>query len=240
MQRYKYPRIKHFPFSQHITTDDKRATKKEINTWFDNKEIIVTEKMDGENSNLYRDYIHARTTGYSDHPSRHWLKGLWGQIKYNIPEGWRICGENVFAEHSIHYLNLSSYFLVFNIFNADNVCISWDETVDMTENLGLSTVPVLFRGKWNEDEVQKCYKGFSTFTGSYDVKSFNIHNMRMPAQEGYVARISDSIQFPKKVENQRDIFEGIAKFVRKNHVTTDEHWLNKPIVKNELKDAANS
>ncbi|MGY5343347.1 RNA ligase family protein [Paenibacillus glucanolyticus] len=36
-------------------------------------------------------------------------------IKYRIPEGYRICAENVYAKHSLLYSALPSYFLLFSV-----------------------------------------------------------------------------------------------------------------------------
>ena len=117
--KIKYSRTPHLPFSQSITSDDKKLISVDH---FIGKEIIMSEKRDGENSSLYRDYNHARSLDSSDHISQHWLKGL--SIRYDIPEDCRICGENLYAKHSIHYTNLESYFEVFSIWNEKNDCLS--------------------------------------------------------------------------------------------------------------------
>lgn len=44
-----------------------------------------------------------------------------------LGESTRICGENLFARHSISYRSLPSHFMVFGIFEGD-VCLAWDET----------------------------------------------------------------------------------------------------------------
>src|SRR3546814_8478297 len=75
---------------------------------FEGKRVIVTEKMDGENTTLYRDYIHARSVDGRSHPSRDWVKQFRSGIAADIPEDWRVCGENLFAKHSIHYTALRS------------------------------------------------------------------------------------------------------------------------------------
>lgn len=51
-------------------------------------------------------------------PSRDWIKALHGQIAHEIPEGWRLCGENLYARHSIAYDALPSYFTLFSIWDA--------------------------------------------------------------------------------------------------------------------------
>ena len=57
-QRLKYPRTLHLPWSESITSDDK--VMKSIDSLL-NKNVIVSLKMDGENTTLYTDYIHARS-----------------------------------------------------------------------------------------------------------------------------------------------------------------------------------
>lgn len=229
MAYYKFPSIKHFPFSEHVTTDDKVMNMKDVLRNFEGKEVVVTEKLDGENSTLYRDYYHARSVSGNDHPSRHWLKSLWGTIRNQIPEGWRIVGENVYAEHSIHYLNLHTYFYVISVWDDKNKCLSWDDTVDFAQNLGLKVVPLLWGGKWNIDKVKSCFTNKSVFEGSYDIKT------KQEAQEGYVCRISGSFEFPVSKDNEKTYFSTIAKFVRKNHVQTSDHWLTKQVVPNNLR-----
>jgi hypothetical protein len=205
----KYPKTYHLPWSPGFTNDDKVLKNTDC---FENKSIVLTVKMDGECTTMGRDYIHARSLDSKDHPSRSWVKSLHGQIKYNIPQDWRICGENLYAKHSIHYHNLDSYFEVFSIWNENNECLNWRETEDWCELLGLETVPVLMVNLWNTDEIKNTY--LPTFEND--------------ECEGYVVRLWDSFCF--------DYFQkSIAKYVRQNHVQTNEHWLKQEIMVNQLK-----
>ena len=61
----------------------------------------MTEKLDGENTTLYADGLHARSLDSAHHPSRTWVKALQARIGHAVPKGWRVCGENMFARHSI-------------------------------------------------------------------------------------------------------------------------------------------
>jgi len=205
----KYPRTYHLPWSQGATNDDKILDNINI---FVGKQVVVTEKLDGENTNMYRNYIHARSTSSLDHVSQHWTKGLHSTIRNDIPEGWRICGENLFAKHSIYYNRLESYFYVFSIWNENNECLSWDDTEEWSKLLNLKHVPVLYKGIWNEDKIKQCYTGISILG---DV------------QEGYVVRIINDF-------NYEDFSKCVAKFVRKNHVQTDTHWKFSQIECNKL------
>lgn len=208
--KIKYPRTYHLPWSRGRTDDDK--VLKSVDH-FIGKEIVVTEKIDGENTSLYRNCIHARSVDSKDHESRHWVKQLHASIKYLIPEEWRLCGENAYALHSIKYKELPSYFLLFSTWNNKNICLSWDDTIQWAKLLGLETVPVLYRGIFDEQKIKECYTKISKFGGE---------------QEGYVIRLADSFSY----ENFK---YSTAKFVRKNHVQTDEFWTNRPVVPNLLK-----
>jgi hypothetical protein len=205
--RIKYPRTFHLPFSQGVGSDDKILHDL---TCFLGKEVVITEKMDGENTTLYYDYFHARSLDSAHHPSRNWVKGLWGQIKHLIPIGWRICGENLYAQHSIRYEALPSYFLVFSIWNENNECLSWDETLEYASLLNLHTVPLLGRGVFDEKYIKNI-----------------IQNLDLSQQEGVVVRLAEKFQF-------EDFQKSVVKWVRKNHVQTDEHWMNQAITPNKL------
>lgn len=205
---FKYPKTFHFSWSENLQNDDRMLASDDI---FTGKEIVVTVKCDGENTSLYRDYYHARSLDSRHHPSRSWLKAFHAQFKDQIPVGWRVCGENLFATHSIHYTSLPSYFLVFSIWDENNVCLSWDATKEWAELLGLLTVPELYRGIWDVDKVKACYIG----------QSFGAE------QEGYVVRNTASFHYDNFVDN-------VGKFVRFNHIKTDQNWMNQPVVPNGI------
>ena len=77
---------------------------------------------------IYRDGSHARSLDSKNHVSRDWIKSLQSRIAFDIPDGWRLCGENLFARHSISYTNLDGYFYLFSIWDDSNNCLSWDDT----------------------------------------------------------------------------------------------------------------
>lgn len=205
----KYPRTHHLPWSEGINDDDRVIGS--LNA-FIGRRVIVTEKMDGENTSLYRDYIHARSIDGRSHPSRDWVKQFWSTISADIPEGWRVCGENLYAKHSIHYTALPTYFMGFSIWDDKNMCLGWDETLEWFVLMGITPVPVLYDGVFDEVIIKQLW----------NKKEWN-------KQEGYVVRLADSIPY-------EDFRYKVAKFVRGGHVQTVKHWAyGQPVIKNIMK-----
>ena len=203
--RFKYPRTMHLLHSPNPQNDDRQIENMD---GFKGKEVCISIKYDGENTNIYPDLIHARSIDSKQHESRTWVNAFAKTFQIEIPKGWRICGENMYAKHSIHYNNLESYFYGFSIWNEKNFCLSWDETIEWFKLLGITPVRVLYRGVYDEQNMP-----WDSFIKDDD--------------EGYVMRITDSFHYD-------DFEKYVAKYVRKNHVQTSEHWMNQQVIKNKL------
>ncbi|MEE6259997.1 RNA ligase family protein [Plantactinospora sonchi] len=202
--RTAYPRTPHLPWSPGTTPDDVRADGL---SELVGREVVVTEKLDGENTTMYRDGLHARSLDSGHHPSRTWVKALHARIAHAVPDGWRVCGENVHARHSIGYQDLESWFFAFSVWAGDR-CLDWDTTVRFTRRLGVPAAPVLWRGRFDERVLRRL-------------------RLDLTRQEGYVVRTVDGFtmdEFPRRV----------AKWVRRDHVRTDAHWMLAPVVENGL------
>jgi len=207
----KYPRTMHLPWSPGLTKDDRVIDNLKA---FEGRRVVVTIKMDGENTTLYKDGLHARSLDYQPHPSRNYLKILHAKMGHDIPKQWRICGENLYAEHSIHYKGLENYFLVFSIWDSTNTCLDWKETKEWAKLLGLHTVPTVYEGVWDEGLIKSLYS--REYSGN--------------ECEGYVVRVEDIIPF-------EDFQRCVAKYVRRDHVQTHQHWRHKQLVANELRES---
>jgi len=208
----KYPRTYHLPSSPNLQNDDRQH--KNVDALFQ-LPLFATIKMDGENTTLYPDYIHARSLSSVHHESRSMVKALHGRIAHEIPNGWRICGENLFAKHSIHYHHLKDFFYVFSIWNEKNEALSWQDTVEYCEVLGLHTVPVFHSGITCQLMVQEEFEKYCAISPD--------------EVEGYVLRFSGKI--PYHLFKTRT-----AKYVRANHVQTDEFWMTQPVVPNKIEE----
>jgi len=198
----KYPRTYHLPWSCSITRDDKvmPSTK-----FFTKQEIIILEKMDGENTTMYTDHIHARSITSGNHVSRNWVKNFHAKFAYEIPYDYRICGENLHYTKSISYNGLTNLFLGFSIWDK-NICLSWDETMEWFALLGIDSVPIIYRGMYDEEFIKNL-------------------SIKEEICEGYVVRVTDSFLL-------KDFKLKVGKYVRKNHIITHGNWMRSKLIEN--------
>lgn len=203
----KYPRTYHWGPSPGCKGDDIKH-REDI---FIGKQVVVTLKMDGENTTLYQDHIHARSIDSNNHPSRDWVKNFWNTIRFDIPKGWRIVGENLYAKHSIAYSNLESYFYGLSIWDEKNTCLSWNETLEWFQLLNIKPVDTIYSGLYNKDRILKFAKYYTAL-----------------GEEGLVIRTADSFDYG-------NFKTCVAKYVRADHVQTEHNWMMQKITKNELR-----
>ena len=62
-----------------------------------------------------------------------------------IPDNIQIFGENMFGIHSIEYDGLESYFYIFSILEDGSSWLPWDKVKELSEMLGIPTVPEVAR-----------------------------------------------------------------------------------------------
>ena len=195
--RVRYPRTMHLPDSPGRASDDKVIRSLEA---LRGTEVVVTEKLDGGNVTWMTDAFYARSLDSNAHPSQNFVKALWAARRHDIPHGWRISGEDLYARRSVSYESLPGYFVVFGVWDHTNTLLCWDETLEWAELLDLPAAPVLYRGSdlraaraaWSQQRVAE-------------------------RSEGFVVRDAGSIpaaQFTSRV----------AKWVRAEHVRTSADW----------------
>jgi len=200
---HKYFKTHHLPWTLASTADDKILSHAELAQYFlGMDDAYVSIKLDGENTTIGRGYSHARSLDSKGHWSRDHIKQLAATLINDIPPGWRVCGENMLATHSIEYTNLESFFYVFSVWDEHNVRLSLDDMIEFCECLDLKMAPILKRGR------------FQSFI-PHVKKHFGLD---LTKDEGYV--ISNAKPF-----HYDDAKKNVAKFVREGHVQTDEHWM---------------
>lgn len=206
----KYPRTYHLPWSPGATSDDKKLS----DGWFEayrGKEIVITEKLDGENTCMTSRDVYARSHGAPTRSS--WSRNLWDssdglywRVRGLIGEGELVFGENLYGVHSIKYDALPAYWHMFAASDGER-WYSWDEVREFAEMLGVPTVPELWRGAVEtEEDLKMLVLKFAAEPSRYG-----------PEREGAVVRTADG--FPVK-----DFPKHVCKYVRARHVRTDEHW----------------
>lgn len=139
----KYPRTYHLPWS-HPSKGD-RTLAKIPDVWY-NEDVVVTDKIDGQNITMYSDYIHSRAIVGANIDS--WTKNMWSQMAHNIPEGWRVCGDSVAVPHTIDY---ERDFWLHSVWDGE-WALSWPETVEWAKLLDLTPVPVVYQGSYEQFE----------------------------------------------------------------------------------------
>lgn len=203
MERYtKYPRTYHLDFSEGIQSDDKII---KTLSHLEGKEVVVTLKMDGENTSIYSDgYTHARSIDSKSHWSRDIIKSIASVIRYNLPENYRICCENVSAKHSIYYPDgyLEGPLYLLSVWDDKNMCLSWEDTCLYAEDMDLPQPKVLYKGIFDINLLKKLAE-----------------DLDINLEEGFVVRDVNSFK-------HEDFPSHVTKFVRANHVQdNEEHWI---------------
>lgn len=207
----KYPRTMHLPWSPGMHDDDRMMPDVSV---FEGKRVIVMEKLDGENTTMYDDYIHARSITSGNHPSRNWIKSFHGLICNNIPDQWRVSVENLFAKHSILYKDLDTYAYGFALWNENNVLLDWETTLEWFQLIGITPCPHFYWGVYDKKAIQAAYENSVA----------NHHEA-----EGYVIRVDEPFHFS-------EFKRKVGKYVRKGHVQTTKHWMyGQPVEPNQLK-----
>ncbi|WP_291730798.1 RNA ligase family protein [Leisingera sp. F5] len=203
----KYGRTFHLPQSPGATSEDKIML--DTSALMAEPQVVITEKMDGENTTIHSGGCHPRSPDARYHPSRDWMKAYAAGISPALAEGERIAGEYLYARHAIAYTSLPSYFLGF-AWIVNGVIQPWEETLSRFGELGIVSVPVLYRGPLSGQVLQGTIAGLD-----------------LEAQEGFVVRAARGFA-------EADMQSLLAKYVRAGHVQTDVHWMNAETIKNGI------
>lgn len=197
----KYPRTPHLPWSPGKTSDDRVIGAAELER-LDTLPTIVTEKMDGGNVTMMRDAFYARSLDSTSLVWERRAKAEWAQRAHDIPEGWRVSCESMWARRSVAYDSLPAPVLVIGVWDTENM-LPWNEVVEWAALLGLPTVPVIGEGIGTRDalDMWRAVRNEDT-------------------SEGFVVRARDG--FPST-----EFGRNVAKWVRPNHVRTSSDWRNR-------------
>jgi hypothetical protein len=230
-KRMKYPHTPFFRNSPGGEVEEKRENGVMVWDTMCNKDLVFTLKMDGSNVTFDCNGIAARNAQSAPHPSFDMVKSMWAQFKNLIPEGYQVFGEWLYAKHSIHYTGDISlrggYLQLFAIYNHNiHEWMSWDSVVFMSHALGVNTVPTI------REMFNSTHTGYPYVETRY-AKAKNLECavegwaklVISQGHEGIVVR--SAFSFPWNLFDRN-----VAKYVRANHVTTDQHWSQQKTVRN--------
>ncbi len=219
MYSKKYPRTYHFPFSPGATNDDRIALDFENVC---NEEIIVTEKLDGENTCMNQFGVFARS--HSSPTQNPWANYMWDKWRALENEfgDLEFFGESLYAIHSIIYTNLKEYFYLFGV-RQNNIWLSWEEIILYANIINVPLAPVLYRGKLKDwtgyNQKISAEKNMENLVNSFVIQDSKLSDEKIGKSptEGVVVRVVRAFE-------EDDFANCVFKWVRKNHVQTDAHW----------------
>lgn len=201
----KYPRTFHWPWSQQVHSDDSYHQNPEF---FVGRKVVITEKLDGGNTALNAGNVYARSTGQE--ATQGWFahaKKYHAWKTTNMDPSLTFYGEDLAALHSIKYqVPMDQTYKVFALREGDEF-LPWYSVVTAAAGRNLEVVPSIFHGEFGSvDEITKFFeteiKKPSAFGGE---------------REGFV-------MFTPYGFMADEFSMNVCKYVRKNHVQTDEHW----------------
>jgi hypothetical protein len=207
----KYPRSFHLPWSPGGTSDDKRLA--DVSPLI-GAELVITEKCDGSNLTYTRTNVFSRShAGPPSHPSFDLAKATHARIGHQLSPGLSLFCEYCYAVHSIEYDCLPEYSLVFGARDdVSGTWWDWDMVTAQATDVELPTVPVLFRGKVeSEGELEALTTQLAAAPSAFG-----------GSREGVVVRLAGEF-------SDGAFSRSLAKWVRKGHVQTDDHWLHQAI-----------
>ncbi len=228
----KYPRTFHLPWSPGATSDDKRL---ENAKGFVGLPIVVSEKLDGGNLCITQDDVFARSHSASAQGKMYsFAKTTQAALAPYLADGTSLFFEYCAWVHSIEYQDLPSYLFMIGVREdaiygggEEDWWLPWDDAdtysvrnhaddLAFATGIQVPTVPELWRGTVkSEKELEELTTDLATQKSVYG-----------PDREGIVVRVAQGFA---------SFDRAVAKWVRKDHVTSEEHWMNGPLKAQGLK-----
>ena len=175
---------------------------------FVGRPVVVTEKLDGNNTLLHRGDVYARSV--SAPATAKWFAMVRKHHAWKVTEtDVFLYGEEIYGVHSIAYdpVPEDETFYAFALRFGDGSFGSFRTMVKYAQESSIPVVPVLFEG---------------TFRTVHQIRDFVSRAHQEPsalggAREGVVMRLAEG--FPAA-----DFKHSVCKSVRAGHVQSDEHW----------------
>jgi hypothetical protein len=265
MSIQKYPRTPHIEGSREQPGDEDLDSIPFSQVA--NEYVVIEEKVDGANaavsfdSNgqlLLQSRGHYLTGGSRERHFnlfKQWANSHYAALWDVLGDRYILYGEWLYAKHTIFYDRLPHYFLEYDLLDREadrndrRSCGQFLSTVARREvltGLPLASVPVLLEGK-----LQSHKQLVSLLQQSHFIQTGHIDRL-------YQLCVEQGLDPDRSIQqtNQSLLMEGLYikvetpqltlaryKYVRPDFLTTilqsDSHWLNRPIIPNQLEDGVN-
>ena len=210
-----YPKTPYFSFSSNFDNDD--IVSKNLENFL-GKQLVITEKIDGSNIKLEWNGRCYETFTRGGNPTKGHFFSYLKRLIYTLPpieKNYSIFCEYVAFAHNIDYKEIPNILYIISVFDkSTQQFLSWDDTRNISNYLGLPTVPELFIGIINStDEL----KGIClSFQGKSEISP-------SASKEGVVVRLYNSFHI-------KDFPISVAKcvfpdFQRRNNLLLKPHSL---------------
>lgn len=251
----KYPRTPHLEGSR-LQEGDEDLSQVQFD-YVLGKNIVIEEKIDGANTAISFDgegNLFLQSRG-------HYLIGGYRERHYNLFKQWAnanqdtlfdalsnryvMYGEWMYAKHAVFYDALPDYFMEFDIYDRERgVFLDTPSRRAITEKMGIiSSVPVLASGVFKTKESVLSHLGNSNYITENHIEVLK----NVVSRQGYdVERAVKETDPSLKMEGlyikieENGIVADRVKYVRASFIQSvmqaEGHWLNKPIIPNQLKN----
>jgi hypothetical protein len=255
---YKYPRTYHLHGSK-ITDSpsDKNLTEVSL-TDIGDRDIVIEEKVDGANvalsfANDGQILLQSRgnyLTGGSREKHfnlfKQWAYSLAGKLQPILGTRYVLYGEWLYAKHTIFYNYLPHYFLEYDILDLDRQeFLSTPRRQQLLRELPIIAVPVLYSGKLTQQKLNNFIRQSKYIKNNHlqelqtVCQQLNLNTTRAIAQTDN-SNLMEGLYI--KVE-ENGIVKERYKYIRAGFLTAIEnsggHWLNRPIIPNQLQKNVN-
>lgn len=206
----KFPRTFHLPYSPGKGSDDKTMQPTYVSMFVDTP-ILITEKLDGENQFWSSTEFHLRSESSTGGQLRSKAKARHAAIKRFIPKNIGLFVEDISNKHSIEYKDTSEEFFVIRAIDTNEQrFLTWAETKAIAQSCGLPVVPTKYEGTAFTD-------GMFEFVVNRHAETQSV--LGGGESEGIVVSRVLDMRYPTEMWHVFNV-----KWVRANHVQTDEHW----------------
>ncbi len=258
IQINKYPRTQHLQGSRLQAGDEDLKSVPFSN--IAGRHIVVEEKVDGANCG-----ISFSDSGKLQLQSRgHYLTGGPREKHFDLFKSWAntfaqplhqllgnryiMYGEWLYAKHTVFYTDLPHYFMEFDIYDQiEETFLSTNERKSFCKAVPfVHPVKVLFEGKLNRLEELTDFVGKSHFINEHHLDDLKKLSESQNLRSEQIIKETDSTNFMEglyiKVEEDGLVKERY-KWVRlgfyQSIADAESHWLDRPIVPNQLKKGVN-